>query len=133
VTIDDDEDEDDAVSSDTGTVTGATSALSCTRNMTTAELADQNDAVSGTVNISAEFASGLLTKVALTKNVVTSDDDAIDNEPVDLKVEEATADELTATSALNYYLPIKDDGTLDLTFTSIKANYESLDFTCDAL
>ena len=128
-----DDDDDDNTASNSSTTTDTDKTLSCTRNLTKEELAEQNDAASGTLSISVEFVSNKLSKVALTKDVVTSDEDAIDNEPVDLKVEEATADQLTAANALNYYLPIKDDGTIDMTFSGIKAHYESLDFTCDAL
>lgn len=118
---------------DNGEMTTAASTLSCTRNMTNAELVDINDAVSGNINISAEFADGQLTSVALARSVFYSDEDIANNEPTELAVEQAEAADLTATSALNYYLPVDSDGKVDLTLSGIQSHYESLDFVCQAL
>ena len=110
------------------------SSLSCTRNMTKAEVAQFNDAITGTISASAEFSSdGLLTTVSVVKSVTYSDEDATDNEPVEVEVHETTADELTPTNALNYYLPVNEDGELELTSSAVQTNYESLDFTCEVL
>ena len=115
-------------------VVAATSSLSCTRNMTKAEIAEFNDAITGTISASAEFSSDdLLTTVSVVKSVTYSDEDATDNEPVEVEVHETTADELTPTNALNYYLPVDDDGELELTSNAVQTNYESLDFTCEVL
>ncbi len=123
---DDEEEEDDVV------VSGA-ETLSCTRNMTDQELVGINDAVSGAINISAEFDNGELAAISRVDSVVYSDEDAAATEPVENEVHETKAADLTASSALNYYLPTNTDGGLDLTFDAIRANYESLDFTCEVL
>ena len=121
---------DSAVSA--ATAVGGT--LSCTRNMTPAEIARLNDAASGTISISAEFdAEEMLTKIALTEMVTYNDDNAVNNEPVENAVHEALADDLTLESAKIYYLPTNRSGALDLDKVVIQTNYESLDFTCEVL
>lgn len=108
--------------------------LSCTRNMTAAELARLSDAVSGSVMMSAEFdESDMLTNIALIHSVVYSDDDSTNNEPVQETVREDTAENIDATSALQYELPLDKENNVDFSFAGIRANYESLDFTCEAL
>ena len=109
-------------------------AISCTRNMTTAEIAKLNDAASGTISVSAEFDDdNMLTKIVLTEMVTYTDEDAVSNEPVENAVHEALADELTPESADVYFLPTDSTGALDLSKSSIQANYESLDFVCEVL
>lgn len=112
----------------------SSNALSCTRNMTTAEVAALNDAVSGSYTISLEFdADGMLATIAKIQSVVYSDEDATENEPVEEAIDETTSDNLTATSALKYELPVEKDDTVNLSMADIQANYESLDYTCNAL
>ena len=133
VTIEEEDNEgDDTGTDNSGTLGNGT--LSCTRNMTDAEVAKYNDAVSGTINVSAEFdADELLTSISLIESVIYSDEDAVNNEPVQVEMHESTADELTTASALNFYLPVDDLGELDLTEEGIQTNYESLDFVCEVL
>lgn len=120
------EEDEEAVVSNTGT-------LSCTRNMTEQELVSINDAVSGAINISAEFDNGELTAISRVDSVVYSDEDASATEPVENEVHETKAADLNETSALNYYLPTTASGELDLTLDAVRANYEGLDFTCEVL
>lgn len=111
-----------------------TKTLSCVRNMTANELAAINDAASGTVSVSAEFDDqSSLASISLVKSVVYVDNDAASNEPVEMEVHEATAADLTENSALLFNLPSVEGGGLDLSYDSIQGNYESLDFTCEAL
>lgn len=118
-------------STDNTTTTGT---LSCTRNMTEAEIARINGAVSGTLNVSAEFNSNnTLNKISLVESVVYSDSNASNNEPVENAVHEALAEDLTTSSASIYYLPVNASGSLDLSRSGIQANYESLAFTCKVL
>jgi len=123
--------QEEASSSATVATTGA---LSCTRNMTTEEVARVNGAVSGTVNVSAEFddTTNLLSKISLVESVTYNDSSAASNEPVENAVHEALASDLTTASASIYYLPVVN-GALDLAKTAIQANYESLEFTCEVL
>lgn len=122
----DEEEEDNTATTGTGT-------LSCTRNMTEQELVGINDAVSGAINISAEFDNDELAAISRVDSVVYSDEDASATEPVENEVHETKAVDLTASSALNYYLPTNASGELDLTFDAVQANYEDLDFTCEVL
>ena len=108
--------------------------LSCTRNMTSEEILKYNDAVSGVISISAEFNDeDTLANISLVESVVYSDEDATDNEPVDMAVHESTAEKLNSRSALTYYLKATDSGVIDLDLESIQTNYEDLDFTCEVL
>lgn len=133
VTIEEEDGEEEETTSASVVVAGE-GALSCTRNMTTAEVAKINDAVSGTINISVEFDDdNMLSKIALTEMVTYSDEDSVSNEPVENKVHEALAENLTPESANIYFLPTDGTGALDLTKKSVQANYESLDFTCEVL
>lgn len=122
----DDEDEDITPTPSSGT-------LSCTRNMTQEELVGINDAVSGAINISAEFDEDELVSISRVDSVVYNDEDTSATEPVENEVHEAKAADLNATSALNYYLNTDANGELDLSFDAVKANYEDLDFTCEVL
>lgn len=109
------------------------SALSCTRNMTVAEIATLNDALSGSYTISAEFdETETLTSIAKVQSVVYADEDAANNEPVEEKIDEDTAANLNEVSALKYELPMDKD-EVDLNFADIQANYEALDYTCEVL
>lgn len=108
-------------------------ALSCTRNMTETELVTYPDAVTGTISISAEFESARLNQIAMIKSVVYSDEDEVANEPVNEDVHESTADNLTNESAILYYLPVNDAGTLIYDLEAIQSNYEKLAFTCELL
>lgn len=126
------EPEDEPEEDEEATVTGADS-LSCTRNMTQEELVNVNDAVSGAINISAEFDNGTMTSISRVDSVVFSDEDATATEPVENEVHEAKAADLDATSALVYFLKAGADGVIDLEFDAVQANYEDLDFTCEVL
>lgn len=107
--------------------------LSCTRNMTVDELVEINDAVSGTVSSSVEFdENGDFVNISLVKSVVYNDEGA-SNEPVEMEVHEATADDLTSSSMALYDLPVDENGDYLLYLDDIQGNYESLDFTCEVL
>ena len=112
----------------------AAKTLSCVRNMTVNELATVNDAISGTVSVSVEFDNNdAFESISLVKSVVYADDDAVSNEPVEMEVHEAEVADLTTSSAVLFSLPSKDSGELDLSYDRVLSNYESLDFTCEAL
>lgn len=106
--------------------------LSCTRNMTESEIVLINDAISGTVNISAEFDDDILTQVSLVKSVIFKDEGTSKNEPVETEVHEAMAEDLTTEGAGIYYLPTDRYGVVN-DLKSIQDKYESLDFTCNLL
>lgn len=126
-TVIEDDNEDDAD-------VAANNTLSCTRNMTDEEIVKYNDAVSGTINVSAEFNDeNSLRNIALVESVVYSDEDSSENEPVDMEVHESTAEDLNATSGLNFYLEPNELGEFDFSRDAIEARYESLDFTCEVL
>lgn len=129
VVIEEEEEEEEAP-----TVIPTAGALSCTRNMTAAEIARFNDAVSGTINVSATFdEENTLATISLIESVVYNDENATNNEPVEETVHEATVDDINAKSAEIYYLPVDKEDGVDLSRAGIYANYESLDFTCDVL
>ena len=128
VVVDDDDDEGDVEDDDTTTGT-----LSCTRNMTAQELVGVNDAVSGAVNITAEFDDSTVVAVSRVDSVVYSDEDGTETEPVETDVHEAKTADMTAEAAMIYYLPTNADGTLNLSVDAVQTNYESLDFTCEVL
>lgn len=116
------------------TNTTAASTLSCARNMTAAELAKYNDALSGTVSISVGFGSDMmLATISMVDSVVYNDENATKNEPVEETIHEATSADIDSQSALIYSLPVKADGTVDLSQSGIQANYESLDYVCRVL
>ena len=110
-----------------------TGSLSCTRNMTAQELVGVNDAVSGAVNITAEFDDSEVVAVSRVDSVVYSDEDGTETEPVETDVHEAKTADMTAEAAMIYYLPTNADGTLNLSVDAVQTNYESLDFTCEVL
>ena len=102
--------------------------------MTEQELINMNDAVSGAINISAEFdVNNELATISRVDSIVYSDEDVSATEPVENEVHEIKAADLTASSALNYYLTPDANGELDLSFNGVKVNYENLDFTCEVL
>ncbi len=109
------------------------SKMSCTRAMTSAELEDFEDAASGNVNVSAKFSDDKLSSITLVKMVTYNNEDAVDNEPVEEVLENASSDDISVATAPTYYLSVSDDGTIDLTKTGIQKNYELLDFTCEVL
>ena len=124
----------DDTNSSTNTSSLPAGSLSCTRNMTSAELVKYNDAESGAVNVSVEFDDDdLMTKISLVDTVVYSDEDAAQSEPVEETVHEAVVGDISEKSAAVYSLPVKTDGTIDFTKAGIRANYESLDFVCEVL
>lgn len=110
-----------------------TGTLSCTRNMTQQELIGTNDAVSGVINITAEFDESIVVAVSRVDSVVYSDEDGTETEPVETEVHEAKTADMTAESAMNYFLAAGTDGQLDLSVDAVQANYEDLDFTCEVL
>lgn len=116
------------------TTPAALNTLSCTRNMTATEVVKYNDAIAGTIGVSAEFdTNDRLKAISLVEDVTFSDEDATNNEPVEMAVQEAEAADLTATSALKFYLPTDSAGKVELDKAKIQANYESLDFICELL
>ena len=111
-----------------------TDTLSCTRNMTDDEIRLVNDAVSGTVNVSAGFdEDGELQQISLVKSVVYSDEDKASNEPVEMEVHEETVDNLTSENAGTYYLPFGTNNKILTDLDSIQSHYENLAFTCELL
>ena len=110
-----------------------TGSLSCTRNMTAQELVGINDAVSGAINITAEFDDSEVVAVSRVDSVVYSDEDGTETEPVETEVHEAKTADMTAEAAMIYYLPTNADSTLNLSVDAVQTNYESLDFTCEVL
>lgn len=127
--VPDEESEDE----DEGEVVSGNGTLSCTRNMTQEELVSVNDAISGTISISAEFDNDEMTIISRVDSVVYSDEHATETEPVENEVQETKAADLTAANGLNYFLSADADGALDLTFDAVQANYENLDFVCEVL
>lgn len=114
--------------------TSTNKTLSCTRNMTMDELVEINDAVSGTVSISAEYdEKGDFVNISQVKSVVYADEDGGTNEPVEMEVHEATADKFTDEDALLYDLPVSEDGQIDFSLDGLTEKYESLAFTCEVL
>ena len=127
-------DEDETSDNDSDTPVSYTDTLSCTRNMTSSEIILFNDAVSGAVNISAEFNDdNELDKISLVKTVVYSDEDKTSNEPIEAEMHEESAKNLTSENAGVYYLPIDSEGELMLDLDSIQTHYKSLEFSCELL
>lgn len=123
-----------------GGTTGATTSnaaggtLSCTRNMTASELAQYNDALSGTIGISVDFDANMnMSQISMVGSVVYKDENATSNEPVQETIHEATAADINSQSALVYNLPVSADGTVSTSMDAIQANYESLDYVCRVL
>lgn len=127
------DDNDGSDGTDTDSASTADGTLSCTRNMTEAEMAKNSEASSGVVDINADFVGGQMTKISLVESVTYTDEDGTDSEPEEMESSEATADELTPASALNFFLNTGSDGNLDLSIDSVRENYEDLDFTCEVL
>lgn len=116
-----------------GNTEAVTSKLNCTRAMTSGELATFEDAASGTVSIDAKYSGDKLSTIALVKTVTYASEDTADTKPIDEVSESAKGDEITAANASTFYLSASDDGTMDLTKSSLQKNYELLDFICEAL
>ena len=125
--------EDTTTKEEETTTDTAVSTLSCDRAMDADELSEHEKAVSGTINIKASFSAKKLTNVSLTESIVYDETVEAEDGSNGNSSSEIAASDLTATTALDYYLPISDAGEVTLDYAAIKANYESLDFTCEAL
>ncbi|MBR3256202.1 hypothetical protein IKG10_00835 [Candidatus Saccharibacteria bacterium] len=130
---------DDAISEpdqndiDSNNTNAVSSKISCTRTMTSEELANFNGAVSGSINVSSKYSGDKLSSIELIKTVTYSSENTEENEPVDEVAESVMGDEITATNAPTFYLSVSEDKTIDLTKSGIQKNYELLDFVCEEL
>lgn len=116
-----------------GNTTPVTSSLSCTRAMTSDELVDFENAVAGSMNITAKFSSDKITMIAIVKTVEYDGEGDAGGQTIDEVAESVKGDEITATNAATYYLSVGDDGVIDLTKSGLQKNYELLDFACEVL
>lgn len=114
-----------------GVVAGS---LNCTRDMTAAEVARYDGATTGTIDINMEFdETEQLASISSVSSVIYDAGEMASGEPVEAETHQATAVELDAANALNFYLSADEAGNLDLSMAGLKANYESLAFVCKVL
>ena len=104
--------------------------------MTADEVSQYAGAVSGTVNLTADFdEDNVLKTIVLNKTISTKgEDETVDTvTEVNIETKEAGVDELDSTNATTYYLPTDDNGTVYFSRSAIQNNYENLEFTCEVL
>ena len=103
--------------------------------MTEEELLDFSDVTSGTINIDVTFKNDELSSIEMEKALVPlmSGDEDVEAEAEVLETGSATANQLIASDAEIFFLPVGENGDLDLAFDNIQTNYEKLDFTCEVL
>ena len=121
-------------SSTTPSSTTATSVLSCTRSMTTEEIAAMDPtAASGTIVMLVDFDSDkIMTDLMMTKNVY-GEVESTTAEPLATESQSVSADELSDDAATVYELPVNNNGTVLTTLDNIQMNYEVLDYVCEIL
>ena len=103
--------------------------------MTDSELTEFGDVSSGGIDIDVVFKDDEFSSIKMEKALVplTSGDEDVEAEAEVLETGTANANQLVASDAEIFFLPVDEDGDLDLAFDSIQTNYEELDFTCEVL
>lgn len=129
---------------------GAETTLSCTRSMTSEELASYANAVSGTVDVEAIFEDDALVTIGLVKAVVYNNTESgaevetvesaevVENAtetsaPVTVEMQDLTAAdfEIGSGPSVEYMATVTDATELDV--ATVQANYESLAYICEVL
>ena len=112
----------------------STETISCSRDMTELELAGFDErADSGSISINMEFENGLLTNIEKNINATSSTVNEEGNLSGKVDVDSISIENLENEDIEKFYLPVDNNGEVILDLEELRKNYESLDFTCEAL